>query len=94
MRRVRLTMVLSVIALVAAGVVVGHVMAQSGGATAVRAPLAQSTKVKGAKGETLGLSRVTIPAGGTIALHHHEARRSPTSSPDSSPTWSSRARSP
>jgi len=65
-------MVLSAIALVGAGVVVGHVIAQSSGAPAVRTALAQSTKVKGAKGKTLGLSRVTIPAGGTIALHHHE----------------------
>jgi quercetin dioxygenase-like cupin family protein len=72
MRRIRLTVVLSAIALVGAGVVVGHVIAQSGGATAVRTSLAQSTKVKRAKGKTLGLSRVTIPAGGTIALHHHE----------------------
>ncbi len=72
MRRIRLTMVVSAIALVSAGVAVGHVIAQSGGASAVRTPLAQSTKVTGAKGKTLGLSRVTIPAGGTIALHHHE----------------------
>ncbi len=47
-------------------------IAQSGGSNAVRTPLAQSTKVKGAAGKTLGLSRVTIPAGGSIALHHHE----------------------
>jgi quercetin dioxygenase-like cupin family protein len=72
MRRIQLIVVLSAIALVGAGVVVGHVIAQSGGKAAVRTPLAQSTKVKGAKGKTLGLSRVTIPAGGTIALHHHE----------------------
>jgi mannose-6-phosphate isomerase-like protein (cupin superfamily) len=72
MRRIRVTVLLSAIALVGAGVVVGHVIAQSGGAAAVRTPLAQSTKVKGAKGKTLGLSRVTIPAGATIALHHHE----------------------
>jgi quercetin dioxygenase-like cupin family protein len=71
-KRVRLTMVLSAIALVGAGVVVGHVIAQSGGATATRTALAQSTKVTGAKGRTLGLSRVVIPAGGQIALHHHE----------------------
>jgi quercetin dioxygenase-like cupin family protein len=57
---------------VAAGVVVGRVVAQSGGATAVREPLAESAKVKGAPDRTLGLSRVTIPAGGAIALHHHE----------------------
>src|SRR5215218_3591928 len=72
MRRVRLSLVLSALVLVGAGVVVGHVIAQSEGATAVRTPLGESTKVQGAAGRTLGLSRVTIPAGGTIAPHHHE----------------------
>ena len=72
MRRIRLSLVLVAIALVAAGVLVGRVIAQSGGKAAVRTPLAQSTKVKGVKNRTLGLSRVTIPAGGTIALHHHQ----------------------
>jgi quercetin dioxygenase-like cupin family protein len=72
MRRVRVTVILSAIGLLATGVVVGHVIAQSGGSTVVRAGLAQSTKVKGASGRTLGLSRVTIPVKGTIALHHHE----------------------
>jgi quercetin dioxygenase-like cupin family protein len=72
MRRLRLTLALAATALIAIGAVAGYVIAQSGGATAVRTPLAQSTKVKGAKGKTLGLSRVTIPTGGTIALHHHE----------------------
>ena len=47
-------------------------IAQSGGGTVTRTPLAQSTKVKGVHGRTLGLSRVVIPPGGTIALHHHE----------------------
>jgi quercetin dioxygenase-like cupin family protein len=72
MRRLRLTLILAAIGLVAIGVLVGTVIAQSGGATAVRTPLGQSTKVKGAKGKTLGLSRVTIPVDGMIALHHHE----------------------
>src|SRR5436190_9503546 len=72
MRRIRVTVVLSAIGLLATGVVVGHVIAQSGGSTAVRTGLAQSTKVAGASGRTLGLSRVTIPVSGTIALHHHE----------------------
>jgi quercetin dioxygenase-like cupin family protein len=72
MRRLRLTVVLAALALVVVGVVAGYVIAQSGGATVTRDALAQSTKVKGAKGKTLGLSRVTIPVGGTIALHHHE----------------------
>jgi quercetin dioxygenase-like cupin family protein len=72
MRRLRLTMILAAIGLLATGVAVGQVIAQSGGSAAVRTALAQSTKVKGAKGRTLGLSRVTIPVGGQIALHHHE----------------------
>jgi quercetin dioxygenase-like cupin family protein len=72
MRRFRVTVVLAAIGLLATGVLVGHVIAQSGGATVTRTALAQSTKVKAAKGRTLGLSRVTIPAGGSIALHHHE----------------------
>jgi quercetin dioxygenase-like cupin family protein len=72
MRRLRLTLILAALAFVVIGGVAGYVIAQSGGGPAVREPLAQSTKVKGAKGKTLGLSRVTIPAGGTIALHHHE----------------------
>jgi quercetin dioxygenase-like cupin family protein len=72
MRRLRLTMTLAAIGLLATGVAVGQVIAQSGGSAAVRTALAQSTKVKGAKGRTLGLSRVTIPVGGQIALHHHE----------------------
>src|SRR4051794_9381190 len=72
MRRLRLTLILAALALVVTGAVAGYVIAQSGGATVTRAPLAQSTKVKGAKGKTLGLSRVTIPVNGTIALHHHQ----------------------
>ena len=72
MRRLRLTVILVALGLVATGVVAGYVIARSGGSTVTRTPLAQSTKVKGVKGRTLGLSRVTIPAGGTIALHHHE----------------------
>jgi quercetin dioxygenase-like cupin family protein len=70
--RLRLAVALGAIALVAAGVVVGRVIAQSGTSTVVRTPLAQSTKVKGAAGRTLGLARVTVPVGDTIALHHHE----------------------
>jgi quercetin dioxygenase-like cupin family protein len=69
--RLRPVAVLAAVCLIAVGVLVGQVIAQSG-STVTRAPLAQSTKVKGVKGRTLGLSRVTIPPGGTIALHHHE----------------------
>ena len=72
MRRLRLSLALATIGLLAAGVIVGHVIAQSGGSTVKRTALAQSTKVRGASGRTLGLSRVTIPVGQKIALHHHE----------------------
>jgi quercetin dioxygenase-like cupin family protein len=71
MRRLRLALALAALCLIG-GAVAGYVIAQSSGPAAVRTALAQSTKVKGASGRTLGLSRVTIPAGGTIALHHHE----------------------
>jgi quercetin dioxygenase-like cupin family protein len=72
MRRIRLTLILSAIGLLAIGVVVGQVIAQSGGSTVTRTSLAQSSKVRGVSGRTLGLSRVTIPVGGNIALHHHQ----------------------
>jgi quercetin dioxygenase-like cupin family protein len=72
MRRLRVLLVLGAIGLVGAGVVVGRVVAQSGAPTAQREGLAESAKVKGASGRTLGLSRVTIPVSGQIALHHHE----------------------
>ena len=72
MRRLRLSLILVAIALLAIGVTAALVIAQSGSKTVVRTPLAQTTKVKGAENRTLGLSRVTIPPGGQIALHHHE----------------------
>jgi quercetin dioxygenase-like cupin family protein len=70
--RPRTFLAIVAVALLGLGALVGHVIAQSGGSTPVRTALAQSTKVKGAKGKTLGLFRVTIPAGGTIAHHPHE----------------------
>src|SRR4051812_10269441 len=39
--------------------------------TAVRSPLAKAVNPAGAKGQTLGLSRVVIPAGAQLALHVH-----------------------
>ena len=69
-RRVALTAIAA--GLIAVGILVGTVIAQSSGPAAKREPLAQSAVVKGAKNRTLGLSRVTIPPGGTIALHHHQ----------------------
>ena len=72
MRRIRLSLILAAIGLLAIGVAVGQVIAKSGKSTVTRTALAQSTKVRGASGRTLGLSRVTIPVGGRIALHHHQ----------------------
>ena len=71
MRRIRLTLVLAALGLLAIGVAVGQVIAQAG-SSVKRVALAQSTKVRGVSGRTLGLSRVTIPAGGSIPLHHHQ----------------------
>src|SRR6476646_7157556 len=39
--------------------------------TAVRSPLAKVVDPASAKGQTLGLSRVVIPAGAQLALHVH-----------------------
>ncbi|HSD25107.1 MAG TPA: cupin domain-containing protein [Solirubrobacterales bacterium] len=72
MRRIRITLALSALALLAIGVAVGQVIAQSGGSSVTRTALAQSNKVRGVSGRTLGLSRVTIPVGGSIPLHHHQ----------------------
>jgi quercetin dioxygenase-like cupin family protein len=72
MRRLRLGLTIAAIGLLAIGVAVGQVVARSGGSTVTRTALAQSTKVRGTSGRTLGLSRVTIPVGATIALHHHQ----------------------
>jgi quercetin dioxygenase-like cupin family protein len=69
--------IIKLLAAIAAIVVIGAaatavVIAQSTGTpTAQREALAQSTKVQGVKGRTLGLSRVMIPAGAMLALHHH-----------------------
>jgi quercetin dioxygenase-like cupin family protein len=60
-------------ALVAAAA--GGVYAAASGAaaapTAVRIALAAANNPIGAKGRTLGLSKVTIPGGVHLALHHH-----------------------
>jgi mannose-6-phosphate isomerase-like protein (cupin superfamily) len=62
-----------VLLLVALGIAGGAVwaQAQSAAPTAIRNQLAASTDVLGAKNRTLGLSRVIIPPGTKLALHHH-----------------------
>ena len=73
MRRIHLMLVVAAVGLLGTGILVGRVIAQAGDApSAVRIPLAEGNKVKGVSGRTLGLSKVTIPVGGKIALHHHE----------------------
>ncbi|MCW2989854.1 MAG: Cupin 2 conserved barrel domain protein [Solirubrobacterales bacterium] len=68
MSRIRLT--ISVLA-VGAAFAAGTLSNATGQATAVREALAAQVNPIGAKGRTLALSRVTVPAGALLALHHH-----------------------
>ncbi|HEX6116114.1 MAG TPA: hypothetical protein VFY99_03370 [Solirubrobacterales bacterium] len=67
------TLALAALLLLVAGGAIGWAIAGSGAApTAQREALAATDKPEGAKGRTLGLSRVKVPAGAELALHHHE----------------------
>ena len=67
------TLALAAAFLVVAGGAIGWALAGVQDApTAKREALAATDKPRGAKGRALGLSRVTIPAGAELALHHHE----------------------
>jgi quercetin dioxygenase-like cupin family protein len=66
---VRLIIVLLVTGVAAGSYAVGASSQTSGQAS--RAALAQAVDPVGAKGRTLGLSRVTIPPHVQLALHHH-----------------------
>ena len=69
----RRTVALAALVLLVAGGAIGWALAGTGSTpTAKREALAATDKPEGAKGRTLGLSRVTIPAGAELALHHHE----------------------
>lgn len=60
------------LAMLAVGAVAGWALSTDRQATpVVREPLAQSSKVREAKGQTLGLTRVTLKPGAEIAPHHH-----------------------
>lgn len=64
---------LAACAILAAGGAIGYAVAGTGDApSAKRTMLARSLHVRGAPDRTLGLSRVVIPPGGRIPLHHHE----------------------
>src|SRR5215212_6037775 len=61
------------VVLVVLGVAAGAVWAQTSSTpTAKREALAAQKNPIGAKGRTLALSRVTIPAGVQLALHYHQ----------------------
>jgi quercetin dioxygenase-like cupin family protein len=59
------------VALIGGGYVAGAAQGEAPAPTAKRAELAVSESVRGAKDRTLRLSRVTVPAGANLALHHH-----------------------
>ncbi|MFN8151488.1 MAG: cupin domain-containing protein [Solirubrobacterales bacterium] len=59
------------LALLAVGAAAGWALQERQASTVVREPLAQSSKVREAKGQTLGLTRVTLKPGAQIAPHHH-----------------------
>jgi quercetin dioxygenase-like cupin family protein len=71
-RRVRLVvLVLVAMALSATTAVFATLGLAADPPTAQREALAAKNNPTGAKGRTLGLSRVEIPAGAQLALHHH-----------------------
>jgi quercetin dioxygenase-like cupin family protein len=70
--RPRLLIPLLVVLLVAGGAVGWALAGIAEAPTAKREALAATDKPEGAKGRTLGLSRVVIPAGAQLALHHHQ----------------------
>lgn len=55
----------------AAAIGAGTVAVAQGGGDPVRESLAAQANPIGGKGRTLGLSRVTVPVGAKLALHHH-----------------------
>jgi quercetin dioxygenase-like cupin family protein len=63
--------VIAAFALLVAGMAIGWAVAQSGEPTVTRTALGAG-KPKGAPGRSLALSRVVIPPGAQLALHHHE----------------------
>ncbi len=59
------------VALIGGGYAAGVSQGNAPGPAPTRAELAVSESVRGAKGRTMRLSRVTVPAGASLALHHH-----------------------
>ncbi len=63
--------VLALAAAVALGALLPAAFGRGAAPAAVRDALAQTSRVQGAPGRTMVLSRVTIPPGVELALHHH-----------------------
>ena len=66
------TLLLAGVLLLVAGGAIGWALGLDDAPTAQRESLAATNKPEGAKGKTLGLSRVTVPPGAELALHHHD----------------------
>lgn len=70
--RPRILAVLALAAAVALGALLPSAFGRDGAApTAVRSALAETSRVQGAPDRTMVLSRVTVPPGARLALHHH-----------------------
>jgi quercetin dioxygenase-like cupin family protein len=69
--RLRLPLGLALIGALALGVALPIAFGSTTEPTVGRTALAQAEHVRGAPDRTLGLSRVVLPAGAKIALHHH-----------------------
>jgi quercetin dioxygenase-like cupin family protein len=64
---------LGVVVVIAMAIILPTAFGASGPApTAVREALAQTEQVQGAAGRTMVLSKVTVPPGAQIAVHHHQ----------------------
>jgi quercetin dioxygenase-like cupin family protein len=70
--RTRLLIALGLLAAFGGGAGLSSALGQTQAApTAIRNALAETTHVQGAPNRTLVLSRVTVPPGAVLALHHH-----------------------
>jgi quercetin dioxygenase-like cupin family protein len=70
--RSRFLLVAALLAVFACGVLLPGALAQGGSEpTAVRSALAQTSRVQGAPGRSMVLSKVVVEPGAKLALHHH-----------------------
>ncbi|HET9154870.1 MAG TPA: cupin domain-containing protein [Solirubrobacterales bacterium] len=70
--RPRIALVVALLAALALGTLLPGALAQGGSEpTAVRSALAQTSKVQGAHGRRMVLSRVVVEPGARLAPHHH-----------------------